>query len=406
MRRKSIISVLLVAMLLMTAIVGCGGDQAGDNGGQQAPAKEEFVIGSVGCMSGGGASLGKNMRIGVEFAVEEINKNGGIDGMPVRVVFRDDEADPTKSLSLVRELVEKEGIDAFIGPTNTTCAIAIQPYLMEKKIIHLIGGCTGTDLINPTEYPYSFRTHINDKDQALFLVKEAIEKGYQRIAVAHDTSALGMGVQKDMAAVLAENGMKAAVFATYNANDVDMLPVAQKLKESNPDHILLFTLMPDGARILKSLEKLDFLPPTVPITGYAATALPAFRDLAGSACKGVWALAPVNTTYSETDPGLPEVVELAKRVEEAYSGDQGKDLNFFTICAYYDCTQLIRTGVEKANSLNADDIKAALESLDDYKGAQANYQFSSTDHEGLDAERLVTVDANQLKHGMYLRIED
>ena len=392
-------------MFLMTMIVGCSNNESADSDGKDVPAKEEFVIGSVGAMSGPAAMLGKNLRIGVEFAVEEINKNGGINGMTVRAEFRDDEADPTKSLNLVRELVEKEKIDAFIGPTNTTCALAIQPYLVEKKIIQLNGGTTGTALINPSEYPYSFRTHINDNDQGIFLVKEAIEKGYERIAVAHDTSALGMGVQEDMKSILKDNGMEAVAFATYNAGDVEMLPVAQKLKESDPDIILMFTLMADGARILKTLEKLDYLPPKVAIQGYAATALPAFRDLAGTASQGVWALAPYNSTYSESDEGIPEVVELAKKVEEAYPGDQGKDLNLFTIFSYYDCAQLIRTGVEKANSLNADDIKAALESLSDYNGAQGDYSFSATDHEGLDPTKLVTVDANQLKHGMYLRIE-
>ena len=397
MKKKIVISTLIILSFLMMTVIGISPSNAAS--------KKEFLIGSVGCMSGPGAMLGKNLRIGVEFAVEEINKTGGINGMKVRAIFRDDEADPTKSLTLVRELVEKEKINAFIGPTNTTCAKAIQPYLVAKKIIQLNGGTTGTALINPKEFPYSFRTHINDKDQGIFLVQEAIENGYKKIAVAHDTSALGMGVQEDMKAVLTSRGMTAAAFATYNANDIDMLPVARKLKAADPDIILMFTLMADGARLLKALERIDYLPPKVAIQGYAATALPIFRELAGNASKGVWSLAPYNSTYSKTDSGLPEVVALAKKIEAAYPGDKGKDLNLFTIFSYYDCAQLIRVGVVKSKSLEADKIKIALESLNNYKGAQANYSFSSTDHEGLDPSKLVTVDANQLKHGMYLRVK-
>ncbi|KJS30575.1 MAG: hypothetical protein VR64_15255 [Desulfatitalea sp. BRH_c12] len=396
MKKKIVISTLIMLSFLVMTVIGISPSIA---------AEKEFLIGSVGCMSGPAAMLGKNLRIGVEFAVEEINKTGGINGMNVRAIFRDDEADPTKALTLVRELVEKEKIHAFIGPTNTTCAIAIQPYLVAKKIIQLNGGTTGTVLIDPKGFPYSFRTHINDKDQAIFLVKEAIANGFKRIAVVHDTSALGMGVQKDMKDVLDSHDMTAATFATYNANDIDMLPVARKLKSADPDIILMFTLMADGARLLKAMERLDFLPPKVAIQGYAATALPIFRELAGNASKGVWSLAPYNSTYSKTDPGLPEVVALAKKIEAAYPGDKGKDLNLFTIFSYYDCAQLVRVGVARSKSLEADQIKAALESLDSYEGAQANYSFSSTDHEGLDPSKLVTVDANQLKHGMYLRVE-
>lgn len=396
MKKKIVISTLVILSFLMMTVIGISPSNAA--------AKKEFVIGSVGCMSGPGAMLGKNMRIGVEFAVDEMNKTGGINGMKVRAVFRDDEGNPTNSLTLVRELVEREKIDAFIGPTNTTCALAIQPYLVSKKILQLNGGTTGTALVDPVKYPYSFRTHINDKDQAIFLVAEAIKKNYKRIAVAHDTSALGMGVQADMKTVLQSKNMEAAIFATYNAGDVDMLSVAQKLKAANPDIILMFTLMADGARILKALEKIDFLPPKVAITGYVATALPIFRELAGTAAKGVWSLAPTNSTYTKTNPGLPKVIALAKKVQATYPGDKGKDLNLFTIFSYYDCAQLIRTAVTKAKSLEIEKLKAALESLDNYRGAQGDYQFSATDHEGLDPDKLSTVDANQLKHGMYLRI--
>jgi len=106
MKKKIVISTLIVLSFLMITVLGISPSNAAD--------KKEFLIGSVGAMSGPGAMLGKNLRIGVEFAVEEINKTGGINGMKVRAIFRDDEADPTKSLTLVRELVEKEKINAFI----------------------------------------------------------------------------------------------------------------------------------------------------------------------------------------------------------------------------------------------------------------------------------------------------
>jgi len=124
MKKKIAISTLIMLSFLIMTVIGISPSIA---------AEKEFLIGSVGCMSGPAAMLGKNLRIGVEFAVEEINKTGGINGMNVRAIFRDDEADPTKSLTLVRELVEKEKIHAFIGPTNTTCAYDLNYYFSDTN---------------------------------------------------------------------------------------------------------------------------------------------------------------------------------------------------------------------------------------------------------------------------------
>ena len=186
-------------------MTGCAGDKKED--AEQGNTKSEIVIGCVGAMTGPSAQLGLNLKTGVETAVEEINQNGGINGMKVRAIMLDDEADPTKSLNLTRQLVTKDKIDAFIGPTNTTCAKAIQPYLNQNKIIQMNGGCTGTVLIDLQQYPYSFRTHFPDRDQAIFMVRRAVEAGYKRIAMVRDTSALGAGAKADMEECFKELGV-------------------------------------------------------------------------------------------------------------------------------------------------------------------------------------------------------
>jgi len=398
MKFKRKISILLVATLVLSVfLAGCAGSSnTTDTGTKQSGIdKKEIVIGCVGALTGPSAQLGKNLRTGVELAVADLNAKGGISGIPVRVIFRDDEADPTKSLNLVRELVEKEKIDVFIGPTNTTCANASYPYLTEKKIITMNGGCTGTTLINEVTFPYNFRTHVNNRDQAIYLAKTAVDSGFQRIAIVHDTSALGTGAEADMIKALKDKGATPIVNVAYNANDVDMLPIAKKLKEANPDICLFYTLGVDGARIVKEMEKIDFLPPKIQILGYSAMCMPVFNQLAGTAAKNVLSINEINTSYPVGGKAPQRTLEIAKKFEEKYGANDFKEVIFMVVLSFYDCTNIYAQAVEKADSLDPDAVKTAIESLETYDGVSCIYSFGANKHDGNSPDTMTVLDINK-----------
>src|SRR5579864_7808259 len=57
-------------------------------------AAKPYKIGSEQPLSGAGAAGGKTAVVGLEMATERINKNGGINGRPVQVIYADDESKP------------------------------------------------------------------------------------------------------------------------------------------------------------------------------------------------------------------------------------------------------------------------------------------------------------------------
>ena len=81
-------------------LVGWGGGAIGAMMLVPAPwraafgAAEAIKIGSEQPLSGPGAAGGKTAVVGLQMAIDRINKNGGINGRPVEVVFADDESKP------------------------------------------------------------------------------------------------------------------------------------------------------------------------------------------------------------------------------------------------------------------------------------------------------------------------
>ena len=88
MKSMKLSGITLATLAFPALLAGCGSSPT--SGGN----KKEFVIGVIGAMTGASAQLGNNAKYGTTIAVDEINAKGGINGIPVRLVVLDDEADP------------------------------------------------------------------------------------------------------------------------------------------------------------------------------------------------------------------------------------------------------------------------------------------------------------------------
>src|SRR5438132_14233219 len=122
-----------IALLLVATACGSGGSQSQKEvpvGVNAGPVK----IGVVGPMTGLASFVGKNMVEGIQLAVEDINSKGGVDGRQVQYVVRDDEADPAKTSTAVRELIEKENVSALFGPAGSSNYLSIARLITDDKI--------------------------------------------------------------------------------------------------------------------------------------------------------------------------------------------------------------------------------------------------------------------------------
>jgi len=401
MKKKSTISLLAMLSVISIILSGCGNTGTKGNTNETS-APKEIVIGNIGAMSGPSASLGKAQSQGVDLAVKEINANGGILGAQIKIVKRDDEADPTKSKTYVEELVDKEKVKFIIGPTNSTPAAASIAYLQQNKIISILPIATSTTLMSK-DNPYAFRLLPSNFIQAKSLVTIAAKKGYKNIALVADTSALGVDGMSVMEATLKEVGISPAVKVTFKSDDQDMTPVAQKIKDANADVALFWTLGADGAKIVRALERLDYIA-NVDIIGYTGLVMANFKELAGpgaSQCAAVgiknWALADGKTELA------PKYQDMYKKIIAEYGPyEPGKrDTNPSTVASGYDAIYLLKWAIEKAGTTDADAVKNVLETnVNEYEsGFVSKYVFSKDSHEGYSPNDMVPVAIGEMING-------
>jgi branched-chain amino acid transport system substrate-binding protein len=107
--------------------------------------KSEVVLGSIGVEAGLLGAVSGPAPPAIRAWAAYVNARGGLAGHRVRVILADDGNDPARAQALVRQLVEREKVVAFINEYTLNTLGAVMPYLEEKKIPVI--GSIGGDLI-------------------------------------------------------------------------------------------------------------------------------------------------------------------------------------------------------------------------------------------------------------------
>jgi branched-chain amino acid transport system substrate-binding protein len=126
-----------------------------------------YKIGSEQPLSGAAALGGKTAIVGLQMAVDRINKNGGINGRPVEVVIVDDESKPDVARRKVEKLLVEDNVDAHVGGFLSNICLACMPVFQDSKVINMISVCLDTTLTTTKCNRYSFRVHDYAPAQAV-----------------------------------------------------------------------------------------------------------------------------------------------------------------------------------------------------------------------------------------------
>jgi branched-chain amino acid transport system substrate-binding protein len=109
-------------------------------------------IGHIGPLTGVMATYGEQEAQGIDFAVEEINANGGIKGKKLVVIHEDDQLDPTTATSALNKLITVDKVPAVIGELSVTNTLAIAPIAQKNKVVLISSLASSSKLSGAGDY--------------------------------------------------------------------------------------------------------------------------------------------------------------------------------------------------------------------------------------------------------------
>jgi branched-chain amino acid transport system substrate-binding protein len=188
-----------------------------------------YKIGTLQPLSGGAASGGQTALVGVQMAVDRINKSGGINGRPVELVIGDYESKPDVGRRKAEKLVEEDKIDAHVGGFLSNVCLACQPVWDESKIVNMIGVCLDTTLTTSKCSRYTFRTFDYAPAQAKAFASYLVNKMGKRWHIAYADYAWGQSTRDAYAEEIKKAGGQVVGATGIPLNTADMTPFLSKI---------------------------------------------------------------------------------------------------------------------------------------------------------------------------------
>jgi len=118
----------LIFILLLSITFGCK-----DDGKVSTDPKDTIKIGVVYPQTGGDKQYGFLEGNAYKLAADEINKEGGIKGVPVEIITKDDLSSPDIAKSVTKELIEEDSVIAIVGTFDSACTLAMSEVCKEKE---------------------------------------------------------------------------------------------------------------------------------------------------------------------------------------------------------------------------------------------------------------------------------
>ena len=187
----------------------------------------EVVFGMSAPFSGPSKEYGRQLRIGIELAFAAVNEAGGVVGRRLRLVAVDDGDEPARSMTAVRDLVERQKVFGLVGVFGSASSAAILPYVTEKRVI-LFGAYSGAALLRndpPDRYVFNFRpSHMEEAAAVVKYLVEVRRIKPAQIAVFHQDDSFGEAGWNGVARAMRRYGVDPTqvIRATYRRNTVDV----------------------------------------------------------------------------------------------------------------------------------------------------------------------------------------
>jgi branched-chain amino acid transport system substrate-binding protein len=410
---------LLVSCVLVFGLGACAPAapsptaQAAKAGTQATPAQatpaqatstgDKLLIGGVTAFSGPSATFGEGAKMGADLAVQEINARGGLLGRQVEMAYRDDEANPTKAVQVVQELISNQKVKAIIGPINTPNALAVATAVTEAKVVNL-QITTGTATVDPEKHPFIFRPQYFARQEAeVMLDYFGKVKGYTRLAILADSTGYGQGGVNELKPLLQARGLQLTAEEKYNPGDTDMTGQLGRILASNAQGILAWGLGHELAQAAKGMQKLDS---GLIMLGASGITTVGFRQLAGAAGSEHLGVYSRRFSFSNAAPADPAAKAFVAKLDATF----GTRWTAQTVVSapWYEAVNVYAEAVKRAGTDEPDKVKTALEGLKDFpaSGIYTTYSFSPTNRNGFQKEDLAVVLAAGEEHGLYRRPED
>jgi branched-chain amino acid transport system substrate-binding protein len=325
-------------------------------------AEGEVVVAVAWPLKLGKASLAQ----GVDLAVDEINRSGGvIGGRRLRILYKDDASSLSKGRLVAQEIADNLDVAAVIGHLNTYITAPASQIYERAGLVMITPGASGQK-ITERGTQLVFRSLPGNRDQGRQIGDYAQAQGYRSVAIYYIKNDYGIDLANYFEQRAHELGITVADRRSYNmGGDNHAALLAEWAAFLKTDAVFLCGSLPESAEILREAREAGL---KVPVFGAAGLDSPDLIRLGGASVEGT----VVFSLFNAGDP-RPEVQAFRERFHEKFGIPPDS-----TAAQGYDAVRLLVHAMKQARSILPIKVAAALRSTRGYQGVTGTSTFSDS----------------------------
>src|SRR3979490_2473018 len=327
---------------------------------QPAVAADSIKIGFVSTFSGPTAVIGNDMRNSFELALDHLGRKLG--GLPVEVIYEDDQTKPDVGVQKTQKLIESDKVDFMVGYIWSNVLLASLKPLVDTKTMTVVTNAGASQIAGELCSPYVFSTSWNNDQTPQAIGLYMNQKGVKSAFLIGPNYAAGKDMLEGVKATF--KGQIVGQELTRWPDQLDFSAELSKARAAKPDAI--FAFYPGGAGI-------QF------VTQYAQS--------------GMKGQIPLYTAFTIDELSIPRLKELAVGIPGAqqWVNDLPNAENKKFVADYktkyksspsfygaqtYDAVALLDSAVKavKGDLSKKDDMRKEMEKAN-FKSVRGNFKF-------------------------------
>ncbi len=385
------ISFWVGVLALVTLALGCKGGGAAPPSGNSAEGSPEWKVGAFFSLSGAETQFGVDSKEGIELAVDEINKAGGIKGKPLRVLFEDDKSNPQEASNKVLQLVDRDKVVAILGEVASSRSRAGGIVANKRKVPMISPSSTHPDVTRGR--PYVFRVCFTDDEQgklgAQFVIRQLKKR---KIALLYASDDLySSGLAQEFRVEAKRIGGELVIEKSFLKTETNFTTYLDEIKRAEPEIIyapVFYNAMVPIARQAKAAG----IPGTMFVGGDGWDADTLLTD-AGEEMEGAF----FTNHYAPDVPWPNSRAFVAK-----YKARYGREPSSIGAQAY-DAARLLADAIARAKAPTSKAIRDAIADTHGFQGATGTISINSARNAD---KPVVIVQIKDKRYTYYSTVED
>jgi ABC-type branched-subunit amino acid transport system substrate-binding protein len=199
-------------------------------------------------------SANSDLKEPLEWAKENINREGGINGRPIELVYRDTSHGNIQKPA--RELLDDHTIQVVIGPYSTDEVFKIAPMFIEKKKILISPSACGGDVIRAFgKTGYFWRTMQGDVEQVRAMTGILREQKVRRIALLVENSTNGDTFYRWTGFFATESGLNLTYIRQFEPGERGLEERVRGALATGPEVVIVLAAPNDTARVWRAMQQ-------------------------------------------------------------------------------------------------------------------------------------------------------